>query len=40
MSYAEFSFVKTYFPDFTPDMFDKTLEEFYKRNRRFGGVKE
>ena len=40
ISYAEFSFVKTYFPDFTPEIFDKTLEEFYKRNRRFGGIKE
>ena len=37
-SYAEFYFPKTLFPDFTPKEFDKALEEYEKRNRRFGGV--
>ncbi len=37
-SYAEYYFPKTYFPDFNNDEFDKALEEYDKRNRRFGGV--
>lgn len=36
-SYAEYYFPKTLFPDFTPSEFDKALEEFNKRHRRFGG---
>ena len=36
-SYAEYYFPKTLFPDFTPDEFDKALDEFQNRNRRFGG---
>lgn len=39
-SYAEFYFPKVYFPDFNNDEFDKAIEEFNKRNRRFGGVKK
>ena len=39
-SYAEFYFPKVYFPDFTPEEFDKAILEFNKRNRRFGGVKK
>ena len=39
-SYAEFYFTKVYFPDFNNDEFDKAIEEFNKRNRRFGGVKK
>ncbi len=38
-SYAEFYFPEVLFPDFGVDEFDKTLEEFQKRNRRFGGIK-
>ena len=38
-SYAEFYFPKTYFPDFNSKEFDKAIEEFNKRNRRFGGAK-
>lgn len=38
-SYAEFYFPKTYFPDFNSKEFDKAIEEFNNRNRRFGGVK-
>ena len=38
-SYAEFYFPKVYFPDFTPEEFDKAMMEFQSRNRRFGGIK-
>ncbi len=37
-SYAEYYFPKVYFPDFKEKEFDLALEEFDKRNRRFGGV--
>ena len=35
-SYAEFYFPKVYFPDFDNNEFDKALDEYNKRNRRFG----
>ena len=35
-SYAEYYFPKTLFPDFTPEEFDKALEEYLSRHRRFG----
>ena len=35
-SYAEYYFPKTLFPDFTPEEFDKALEEYSNRHRRFG----
>ena len=38
-SYAEFYFPDVLFPDFGVDEFDKALEEYQKRNRRFGGIK-
>ena len=37
-SYAEFYFPKTLFPDFKEKDFDIALEEYTKRNRRFGGI--
>lgn len=37
-AYAEFVFMDVLWPDFTPTDFDAALEEFAKRNRRFGGV--
>ena len=37
-AYAEFYFSDILWPDFTTDDFDKALEIFEKRNRRFGGV--
>ena len=40
ISYAEFCFTSTLFPDFTPSKFNKILDEYYKRNRRFGGITE
>ena len=36
-SYAEFYFPQIMFPDFNRDEFDKAVEEFNNRNRRFGG---
>ena len=38
-SYAEFYFPKVYFPDFNNIEFDKAIEVYQNRNRRFGGVK-
>lgn len=37
ISYAEFYFPKLYFPDFDEKEFDKALEIYNNRNRRFGG---
>lgn len=37
ISYAEFYFPKVYFPDFDEKEFDKALEIYTNRNRRFGG---
>ena len=37
-SYAEYYFPTTLFPDFNEKEFDKALEEYKNRNRRFGGV--
>ena len=39
LSYAEFYFPKTYFPDFNEDEFDKAIVEYTSRDRRFGGIK-
>ena len=38
-SYAEFYFPEVLFPDFDNKEFDKAIEIFNKRNRRFGGIK-
>ena len=40
LSYAEFLFVDTYFPDFTPNDLEKSIEEYQKRDRRFGQIKK
>lgn len=40
LSYSEFYFTKTYFPDFHEDDFDKAVIEYTSRDRRFGGVKK
>lgn len=37
-AYAELYFTPVLFPDFTPAEFDKALEEYAKRNRRYGGL--
>lgn len=39
-AYAEFEFIKTYWPDFTKETLDECIEEFNNRHRRFGGIKE
>ncbi len=36
-AYAELYFTDTYFPDFDEKEFDIALDEYFKRNRRFGG---
>lgn len=38
-AYAELYFPEVLFPDFNYQEFDKSLEEYAKRDRRFGGVK-
>lgn len=36
-SYAEFYFTDTYFPDFKEKEFDRAIEAYHNRNRRYGG---
>ena len=36
-SYAEYYFPETLFPDFNEREFDRAIEEFSNRHRRFGG---
>ncbi len=38
IAYAELFFSDTYWPDFTPKELATLIEEFKKRNRRFGGI--
>ncbi len=38
MAYAEMYFTKTMWPDFTSKELEKILNEFKKRERRFGGI--
>ncbi len=38
LAYAEFYFTPVAWPDFTPDELKKAIEEYDKRNRRFGGI--
>ena len=40
LSYSEFYFPKTYFPDFHEQDFDQAVLEFTKRDRRYGGIKK
>lgn len=40
LSYAEMYFPDTYFPDFTPELLEETLEVYKKRNRRFGRIEK
>ena len=39
LAYSEFIFTKTYWPDFKEKEFDECVEEYYRRNRRFGKIK-
>ncbi len=36
-AYSEFVFTETLWPDFTPVEFEKAIEEYQNRDRRFGG---
>lgn len=38
-AYAEYEFIDTLWPDFTPDVFETVLSGFRTRDRRFGAVK-
>jgi len=38
VSYSEFSFTKTLWPDFTSEELDKIIKNYKDRNRRFGGL--
>jgi len=37
-AYAEYEFIDTLWPDFTPEIFQKLIEEYAGRSRRFGAV--
>lgn len=37
-AYSEFVFTDVLWPDFTPECFDKAVEEFSSRQRRYGGA--
>ena len=39
LAYSELIFIDEHWPDFKREQFIRVLEEFTKRNRRFGGVK-
>ena len=38
LSYAEFYFSQTLWPDFNAEELDEIIEDFEQRNRRFGGI--
>ena len=38
LSYSEFFFTETLWPDFTPDELEDIIDQYVNRNRRFGGV--
>lgn len=40
LSYTELYFTDTYWPDFTPEEFEKAINNFTQRSRRFGGLKD
>jgi undecaprenyl diphosphate synthase len=37
-AYSEFVFMDVLWPDFMPDDLDRAIEEYFRRNRRFGGA--
>ena len=37
-AYSEYVFMDVLWPDFTPEDLDKAIEEYHRRNRRFGGT--
>ena len=38
LSYSEFFFTPTLWPDFTPNELDDIVDQYVNRNRRFGGL--
>ncbi len=38
-AYAEYEFIDTHWPDFTPDVFETVVKRYGARDRRFGAVK-
>jgi len=38
LSYSEFFFTPTLWPDFSPDELDDIIDQYINRNRRFGGL--
>ena len=40
LAYAEFIFTSVPWPSFTKEEFNKCIEEFYTRSRRFGSIKD
>ncbi len=40
LAYAEFTFPTVPWPDFTKEEFRKCIDEYYSRNRRFGGIND
>ena len=38
-AYAEYYFTDVLWPDFTPAELDKAIAAYFRRDRRFGGVK-
>lgn len=37
-AYSEFVFMNVLWPDFAPEDLDRAIEEYHRRNRRFGGT--
>ena len=37
-AYSEYVFMNVLWPDFSPDDLDQAIQEYHRRNRRFGGV--
>lgn len=37
-AYSEYVFMNVLWPDFSPEDLDQAIAEYYRRNRRFGGV--
>ena len=37
-AYAEYEFIDTLWPDFTPEVFESVLARYGQRERRFGAV--
>ena len=39
IAYAELEFIPEAWPDFTPEVLRRCVDEYYGRDRRFGGIK-